>query len=110
MVIADCSVKTSSERSDSSRKPSGRLILTWRWSWGCFFSSFSRADVQFTKWEFVQKTYTGMEALPTTKRVEIIHKKEFALVALNADNKTFVIHVVALVKPKTILIYTSCQA
>ena len=50
------------------------------------------------------------KALPTTRRVEIINKEEFAVVALNADNETFVMHVAALVKPITISIYPSCQA
>ena len=32
------------------------------------------------------------------------------MAALNIDNKTFVVHVVALVKPITMPIYFSCQA
>lgn len=30
-----------------------------------------------------------------TKRVELINKKKFAVVALNMDNKTFVVYVAA---------------
>ena len=50
------------------------------------------------------------KALPITKRVEIINKRKFAVAALNADDKTFVIYVVALVEPTTMPIHSSCQA
>ena len=50
------------------------------------------------------------EALLTTRRVEIIDKKKFAAIALNADNKTFVVHIMALAEPITMLIYPSHQA
>ena len=47
------------------------------------------------------------EALLTTKKVEINDKKEFVVAALNTDNKTFVVHVVAPAKPMTMPIYPS---
>ena len=49
------------------------------------------------------------EALPTTRRVEIIDKNEFAAVALNADDKTFVVYVAALAELTTMPIYPFCQ-
>ena len=45
-----------------------------------------------------------------TRRVEIIDKIEFAAAALNADDKTFVVHVAALSEPITIPTHPSCQA
>lgn len=33
--------------------------------------------------------------LPTTQSIEIIDKKEFAIAALNEDNKTFVVYMAA---------------
>ena len=42
--------------------------------------------------------------------MEIIDKREFAAAALNADDKTFVVHVAALVEPTTMPIHPSCQA
>ena len=36
------------------------------------------------------------EALPTTRRVELVGKKEFAAAALDPERETFVIHVVSL--------------
>ena len=60
------------------------------------FLSFGRADVCFAKQEFVWKTYTAVEALPITKKMEIIDKREFAAAALNTDNEIFVVHIVTL--------------
>ena len=77
---------------------------------GMPFLTLSKADIRFAEQELVWRTYTATEALPTTKRVEIIDKREFAIAALNADNETFVIHVVALSKPTIMPIYLSCLA
>ena len=52
----------------------------------------------------------AVEALPTTKRVEIIAKREFVAAALNADKETFVLYIAALAEPTTKPIYPSCQA
>ena len=77
---------------------------------GMLFLTFSRADVRFAKQKFVQRSYPTAEALSTTRRVEIINKKEFAVAALNADDKTFMMHITALSKPTTMLIHPFCQA
>ena len=45
-----------------------------------------------------------------TRRVEIIHKKKIAVAALNVDDGTFMIHVVAPVKPIIMPIYLSYKA
>ena len=49
------------------------------------------------------------EVLSTTKKVEIIDKRKFAAAALNADNKTFVVHIAALAETTTMSIYSSRQ-
>ena len=74
------------------------------------FLTFSKANIRFAEQELVWKTYTAVEALPTTKKVKIIDKREFTVVALNADDETFVVHIAALAKPMTIPIYSFCQA
>ena len=74
------------------------------------FLTFSKANIRFAEQELVWKTYTAVEALPTTKKVKIIDKREFTVVALNADDETFVMHIAALAKPMTISIYSFCQA
>ena len=50
------------------------------------------------------------KALPTTKKLEIIDKKEFAAAVLNSDDKSFVVHIAALAEPTTMLIHLSCPA
>ena len=73
------------------------------------FLTLSKAKIRFAERELVWKTYAAAEALPTTRRVEIIDKREFAAAALNADDETFVVYVVALAKPTTMPIYSSCH-
>ena len=40
--------------------------------------------------------YTVEEALPTTRRVELVGKKEFAAAAFDPESETFVVHVASL--------------
>ena len=56
----------------------------------------SNANIRFAERELVWRTYSVAEALPTTQRVEIINKKEFAVAALNEEDETFVVHMAAL--------------
>ena len=58
-----------------------------------FFLTLSGADVDFLDRELRWKTYTIQEALPTTKRVELVGKKEFATAALDPEHETYVVHV-----------------
>ena len=50
------------------------------------------------------------EASSTTRKIEIIDKREFAAAVLNVDNEIFVMYVAALAEPTTIPIHPSCQA
>ena len=63
---------------------------------GMPFLTFSNADIQFAEKELTWRTYTTADALPTTQRVELIDKKEFAKTAFDEESKTFVVHVAAL--------------
>ena len=74
------------------------------------FLTFSKTNIQFAEQELVWRINMAVEALLTTKRVEIIDKKKFTAAALNADDEIFVIHIAALAKLTTILIYPSYQA
>ncbi len=71
------------------------------------FLAFSNADFQFGAEELIWRSYTAVEALPTTSRVERIDKKEFTKTALDGNSKTFVVHVVALEVPTAMPIYPS---
>ena len=73
---------------------------------GMLFLAFSNADVEFIElrkltWGF----YIAAEALPTTSRVEVINKREFARIALNRNSETFVVHITTLEVPTTMLIH-----
>ena len=60
---------------------------------GIPFLTLSNADVQFVEKKLTWRFYITSKALSTTKRIELIDKKEFAKVALNENFETFVVHV-----------------
>ena len=63
---------------------------------GMFFLTLSGADIDFLRRELRWRTYTTQEALPTTKRIELVGKKEFAVSALDPEYETFVVHIALL--------------
>ena len=63
---------------------------------GMPFLTLSGADVDFPKRKLRWRSYTIEEALSTTKRVELVGKKEFAAAALDPGHETFVVHVASL--------------
>ena len=63
---------------------------------GMLFLILSGADVDFSGRKLWWKTYTTKKALPTTRQVELVGKKEFAAAALDLESKTFVVHVALL--------------
>ena len=73
------------------------------------FLTFSKANIRFAERELVWRIYTVAEALLTTRRVEIIDKRKFAMVALNTNNKTFIVYIAALADPRTMSIDPSHQ-
>ena len=60
------------------------------------FFILNNANIQFAKKELTWRFYTAAEALPTTKQIELIDKKEFAKAALYEKSKTFVVYIAAL--------------
>ncbi len=56
----------------------------------------SNADIDFQARDLQWRSYTTEEVLPTTRRVELIGKKEFAAAALDLNHHAFVVHVAAL--------------
>lgn len=76
---------------------------------GMPFLTFSNADIQFAEKEFTWRFYIVAEALPTTKQVELINKKESAKVALDEESEIFMVHVAALQAPE-MTIYPSQTA
>ena len=63
---------------------------------GMPFLTLSSADVDFSSRDLRWRIYTTNEALPTTKRIELVGKKEFAAAALDPEHETYVVHVASL--------------
>ena len=63
---------------------------------GMLFLTLSNTDVDFSGRNLRWGTYTTKEALLTTKRVELVGKKEFAAAVLNPKHETYVVHVASL--------------
>ena len=63
---------------------------------GMPFLTLSDADVDFSGQELWWKTYTTEKVLPTTRRIKLVGKKEFAAAALDPEHETYVIHVASL--------------
>lgn len=72
---------------------------------GMPFLTLSNADIRFAERELVWRSYTAEKALPTTRRVELIDRREFAAVALDENEETFVLHVAALLEAPTIAVH-----
>ncbi len=63
---------------------------------GMPFLTISNADVNFQARDLQWRSYTTGDVLPTTRRVELIGKKEFAAAALDLEYEAFIVHVAAL--------------
>lgn len=63
-----------------------------------FFLILSYAEINFLDQKLNKILYTTIEILPTTKRVELIRKKEFVDTTLDPDNKTLIIHITFLAR------------
>ena len=60
---------------------------------GMLFLKISNADMLFGKGTLTWRTHTTNEALPITEQVQIVDSKEFVIVALDVNSKTFVVYV-----------------
>ena len=60
---------------------------------GMLFLTLSGVDVDFLGRKLRWRTYSTEEALPTTKHVELVGKKEFATATFDPEHETYVVHV-----------------
>ena len=60
------------------------------------FLTLSGEDVDYSGRELRWRIYTTEEVLPTTRRVELVGKKEFAAAALDPEHETYVVDVASL--------------
>ncbi len=63
---------------------------------GMPFLTMSNIDINFQAWDLQWRSYTIGDVLLTIRRVELIEKKEFAVVALDPEYKPFVVYVATL--------------
>ncbi len=63
---------------------------------GMPFLTMSNADVDFQARDLQWRSYTTGKVFPTTRRVELIGKKEFAAAALDLEYEAFVVYIAAL--------------
>ena len=63
---------------------------------GMPFLTLSSADIDFLSWGLRWKTHTTKEAFPTTWRIKLVKKKEFAAIALDPKYKIYVVYIASL--------------
>ncbi len=74
------------------------------------FLTLSNANVQFVKKELKWRSYIIIEVLSTTKRVELVNKREFTSSSLDENIEMFVIYIATLLTAPAIQVHLSCQA
>ena len=62
----------------------------------------------FDRKTLMWRTYITNKVLLTIKQMQIINKKNFVIIALNADNKTFVVHMI-IQKQEKMLVHAKKQ-
>ena len=109
MVIADLQIEDKISRLRFFQKTFLVANTKFEVILGMFFLKFSNADLLFGEETFMWRTYTINKALPTTEQVQIIIKKNFVIAVLDADSKTFVMHV-AIKEREEMPVYFKKQA
>ena len=96
MVLASVKIEDKLERARFFQKTFLLVDISVKMVLRLPFLTFSNANIQFIKKELIWRSYTIVEALPTTKQIKLIDKKEFAKTALDENTKAFVVHVTSL--------------
>ena len=77
---------------------------------GMLFLTFSNADIQCAEKKLIWRSYTTKEALFTTRKVEIINRKEFDKAALDNNIGVFKVHVSFLSLRSKMIIHPAQEA
>ena len=93
MVIADFQIEDKGGRPRFFQKTFLVADTKFKVVLEMLFLKISNADIAFGKRTLMWKSYITNKALPTTERVQLVDSKEFVVAALDADSKTFVVHV-----------------
>ena len=73
------------------------------------FLIFLDTNIWFAEKELTWRSYMTVKALPTTRRVKLINKKEFAAAAIDKDSETFVVHVASIIETMSIYLARKAQ-
>ena len=109
MVIADFQVEDKSGRPRFFQETFLVANTKFEVILGMPFLKISNANVVFGEGTLTWKSYTTIEALPTTKRVRLVNPKEFVIAALDMDSETFVVHM-AIRERERIPVHAKTQA
>lgn len=60
------------------------------------FLILSNVKINFLEWELNWRLYITGEALLTTKQVELVRRKGFAVTIFDSDDKIFLVHIASL--------------
>ncbi len=77
---------------------------------GMPFLTISNADIDFQAWDLQWRSYSTGNVLPTTRRVKLIEKTEFAVAAFDLEHKVFLVHIAALSVDWSDEVYPSIKA
>lgn len=72
------------------------------------FLTLSNVQINFNDCELRWRSYTLIEVMFTIRRVELVRKTEFVAVALDIDNKIFIVYITSIVSLDPM--HLSCQA
>lgn len=76
-------------------------------AFGIPFLTLNNVEVNINDWELKWKLYTATKALLTTRRMELVEKKEFTTIAFDLKNKAFVVYIASLTSSDNV--YPSCK-
>lgn len=69
------------------------------------FLIFSNANIQFIEKKLIWRSYIAAKALLTTKRVELIDRKDFATIILDENKEIFILYIATLLAAPKMTIY-----
>lgn len=69
------------------------------------FLIFFNIDIRFIQKKYILKSYIIIKVLFTIKKIKLIDKKKFIVIAMHENSEIFLLHIVALKTKLLILIF-----
>ena len=109
IVIADLEIEDKTSKSRFFQETFLVADIKFEAVLGMLFLKISNADVSFNKRTLTWKFYITIEALSTTKQVQIVNPKEFVIETLDVGSEIFIMHV-AIWEQEKIPVHSKRQA